>query len=448
MIQKRFFFCFAFISSIFLCGIYFVQAQEFTSANYKSNDSAIYSGGYGTSTNFQVFGVLGQISAGTSTSPTSFGNNAGFLFFPFASSPVVSATAGNASVALSWTASTGFVGWTVSTYAVGQATISGGPYAYSSVGAVTSSNRTGLSNGTTYYFVIVARDTFGNNIATSTQVSATPVAPSPSPSPSSGGGGGGGGGVSPTPVANMSTQVIIKGRAFPGANITLFKDGSTVATPDADLNGNWEAGIPVVGGIYTFSVYAVDKDNHRSLTTSFTTNVIPGQITTISDSVLPPTVGADKSQVKSGNDIKFFGYGYPQSQVNIVVNSEVTILEKTNSDKFGFWSYILNSKVLELGDHTSKSQIVTRDALISPFSESLSFRVGDKDVAFGKVNSIPLGCSKNGDLNNDGKVNIIDFSVLLFFWNQKNPKNVCADINKDGIVSIFDFSVMLYWWNG
>lgn len=444
-----FLFKFAFFFSLFILSINGAHSQEFTSPGYKVLDPVMNAGGHGSSTTFRLFGVISQMAIGTSTS-SGFGANSGFLYFPFASSPTVSATAGNSAVSLSWSASTGLLGWTPSGYTVGQSTVSGGPYAYTSLGNVTSSNRTGLTNGTTYYFIIRVQDVFGNFIATSTQVSAVPVAPTPtppSPSPSPGGGGGGGGGIIAPPSG--TTKVVIKGRAYPGATVTVFRDGSTISTPVADGGGNWQVDSTVVGGIYTFSAYAIDKDNRRSLTTSFTANISTGQTTTLSDIIIAPTIGSDKSEVKSGNNIKFFGFGYPTSDVNIVVNSEVVITDKTKSDKLGFWSYTLNSTPLEIGSHTSKSQVVAPDAVISPFSESLAFRVGDKDIPFGKLSTAtPSSCSKNGDLNIDGRVNIVDFSILLFFWNQKTPKNPCADINKDSIVNIFDFSIMLFWWNG
>ena len=53
---------------------------------------------------------------------------------------------------------------------------------------------------------------------------------------------------------------------------------------------------------------------------------------------------------------------------------------------------------------------------------------------------------KGADLNFDNKINITDFSILLYFWNQKKSANPCADINFDGIVNIVDFSIMMYWW--
>jgi len=57
-------------------------------------------------------------------------------------------------------------------------------------------------------------------------------------------------------------------------------------------------------------------------------------------------------------------------------------------------------------------------------------------------------CDPHGDINKDGHINIVDFSILMYFWHQTSPSNPCADLNKDGIVDLTDFSIMLYWWTG
>jgi hypothetical protein len=54
-------------------------------------------------------------------------------------------------------------------------------------------------------------------------------------------------------------------------------------------------------------------------------------------------------------------------------------------------------------------------------------------------------CGSQGDLNCDGFVNLVDFSILLFNW---NTASTVADINKDGTVSLPDFSIMLFYWTG
>ena len=60
----------------------------------------------------------------------------------------------------------------------------------------------------------------------------------------------------------------------------------------------------------------------------------------------------------------------------------------------------------------------------------------------------PPLCDPHGDINKDGSINLVDFSILMFYWHDTPPANPCADINKDGTVDLRDFSIMLYWWTG
>jgi len=83
----------------------------------------------------------------------------------------LAASAGNAQVTLSWTASSG-----ATSYNVKQAAVSGGPYTTIGTTAGTSFTSTGLTNGTPYYFVVSAVNSSGES-ANSSQATATPVAP-------------------------------------------------------------------------------------------------------------------------------------------------------------------------------------------------------------------------------------------------------------------------------
>ncbi|MCA9360257.1 hypothetical protein KC850_04480, partial [Candidatus Kaiserbacteria bacterium] len=63
----------------------------------------------------------------------------------------------------------------------------------------------------------------------------------------------------------------------------------------------------------------------------------------------------------------------------------------------------------------------------------------------GKTADVPI----NADLNRDTKVNLIDFSILLFWWNSNGgDSDPPADINRDGNVSLTDFSRLLFNWTG
>jgi fibronectin type 3 domain-containing protein len=88
----------------------------------------------------------------------------------------LTATAGNAQVALSWTASSG-----ATSYNVLNSTTSGGPYTTVATGvSSTSYTNTGLTNGTTYYFVVQAVNSYGTS-GNSNQASATPTSGAPAP---------------------------------------------------------------------------------------------------------------------------------------------------------------------------------------------------------------------------------------------------------------------------
>src|ERR1700683_1232143 len=84
------------------------------------------------------------------------------------------AVAGNAQVALNWTASSDATG-----YYVKRSTTSGGPYTQISTQATASDTDTGLTNGTKYFYVVSAYNSAGQS-ANSAEVNATPVLAAPS----------------------------------------------------------------------------------------------------------------------------------------------------------------------------------------------------------------------------------------------------------------------------
>ena len=109
------------------------------------------------------------------------------------------ATAGNASVALSWTASSG-----AASYNVKRSTTSGGPYGNVATG-VTATGYTDspLTNGTTYFYVVTAQNVGGES-GNSNQASATPT-------------GGGGGGSPCNSVTVTPTSVTAPHSGGPGS---------------------------------------------------------------------------------------------------------------------------------------------------------------------------------------------------------------------------------------
>jgi len=87
----------------------------------------------------------------------------------------LAAIAGNAQVSLTWNVSSG-----ATSYNVKHSTTSGGPYSQVGTPSATNYTDTGLTNGTTYFYVVSAVNSAGES-ANSTEVSTTPNAPPAAP---------------------------------------------------------------------------------------------------------------------------------------------------------------------------------------------------------------------------------------------------------------------------
>ena len=250
------------------------------------------------------------------------------------------------------------------------------------------------------------------------------------------GGGGGGGGPAIPPTG--ATKVVLQGKASPAAYLTVLKDGQVLVNTQANSQGDFKVEISnISAGIYTFGVWAEDRNGLKSLTFSFTVNVISGVTTTVSGIFLPPTISLNRTALSKGETLNISGQTAPQAEVEIRVNSE-EIIDKIISGINGDWFYSFDTDSLDEGIHTARARANTADGLLSTFSQSLLFGVG--------VGLPPAeGICPGADLDKDGKVNLIDFSILLYWWGRPND---CADQNHDGIVNLIDFSITLYYWTG
>ena len=89
--------------------------------------------------------------------------------------------------------------------------------------------------------------------------------------------------------------------------------------------------------------------------------------------------------------------------------------------------------------HTTKALFrteVSGNIIKSGFSRTISFFVGETGLS----ETCP-----GADLNKDNRVNLIDFSILLYHWGSDDP---CADQNQNKKVDLIDFSILLYHWTG
>lgn len=266
--------------------------------------------------------------------------------------------------------------------------------------------------------------------------------PTVTPTPTatgSGGGGGGGGSYYVAPV----TSVVFTGRAYPKSTVTLLKDAqvsaTTIAGPDANFNVTLSG---LSGGNYIFSVYSEDNKGTRSSLLTFPVNVTSGATTNVSGIFIAPTIAVDKSAVKRGDNVAIFGQSVPNSEVTISVNSEEEFFNKIKADAGGAYLYNFDTSPLETGQHFTKSKTALSGE-ISSFSQVIGFAVGTKNI----LAQLPIKAPAKGDSNNDSRVNLVDFSIVAYWYKRPSPP-VSADLNSDGKVDLIDFSIMAFYWTG
>lgn len=257
-----------------------------------------------------------------------------------------------------------------------------------------------------------------------------------------GNGDGGGGGSAIQPAAS----VIFKGRAYPKSAVTLLKDAQIAATTVAGANANFQINLSgLSAGNYFFSIYSEDYKGRRSSLFTFPISITRGTTTSMSGIFVAPTIAIDKSEVKHGDNIAIFGQSTPVSEITITVSSDKQSFVKTQADKDGIYLYNFDTSLLEIGQHFTKSKTALNGE-ISSYSKAMSFLVGTKNIA--KEESEIL----KGDLNNDGRVNLIDFSIAAY-WYKRSISAEFAEkekeqLNGDGKVDLVDFSIMAYYWTG
>jgi hypothetical protein len=310
----------------------------------------------------------------------------------------------------------------------------------------------GLEDGRAYTFYVKCIDPAGNANQDDYVISFSIMSPGqyqPGPGPPGPGGGGtgpvaGGPGVAPYPPD--TADVVFEGVAYYRSEVTILKDGQVSATTVSTEKGGFSATLTKLPkGVYTFGIKAKDSANRESIVYSITITLRPQTKNTISGIFIPPTIELSANTISPGDPLRIFGESAPSSTVEVWVYPSRTgkILETeikkltTSSDIYGKWEIKFDtSNLIQNQTYEVKAKSYFKPTEASDFSKVLYFGVG-------RPPEVHL-CSRS-DLNKDGKVNLIDFSILLYWW---GTSNATADINMDGKVNLTDFSIMMYCWTG
>jgi hypothetical protein len=255
----------------------------------------------------------------------------------------------------------------------------------------------------------------------------------------------------PVDTSNTADVAIFRGIAYPGSVVSLLKNGVVVTTQAAaKADGTFEIHLQnLVPGTYSFGIRAEDVNRLKSKLLLFSIYVSSSIITTVDGIFIPPTITSDYVEVKQGDDITFFGSGAPNADIHLSLNAgtdaDTEVLKKAKVNASGTWMYRLNSGDFNLGDYNAKGRSIIEGG-VSLYSDLLPFRIGDTTRMRAKASSL-AGFRRRCDLNDDGRVNLLDFSIMAFWYKRLGfPPRV--DLNTDGRINLTDLSILAYCWTG
>ncbi len=271
---------------------------------------------------------------------------------------------------------------------------------------------------------------------------------------SGGGGGGGGGGRTGTtagggfestdgPYESGDARVVISGYAFPRSVVSILVDGKAAGQTTANQQGAYEITLDQIArGAYTFGVYATDSNRIKSSTFSTSFTVSGARTSSLSNINIAPSIAVTPDPVDPGATLTLRGYALPNAVVTIEngPSSGAVSTLTASSDASGAWSVNVDTSTFSRGTYQvrAKAEQSSGISIKSNFSTYTFYGVG-------QAADVPL----NTDLNRDGRVNLTDFSILLFWWNSNGgDSDPPADINQDSRVNLTDFSILLFNWTG
>jgi len=255
----------------------------------------------------------------------------------------------------------------------------------------------------------------------------------PPPPPPPGGGVGGG-----------TASVSFSGRAYPQSTVILLKDGQIAITTLSDAEANFQISIPtILAGNYIFGLYAKDSEEIASSLVTIPVSLKIDKATNISGIFISPTITTDKSEVKKDEDILISGQSAPEANIQIFIKSEEKSFSvNTIAGKDGKYNYSLNTSSLDFGEY-QVTVVASIDSISSNVSRIINFIVGTKTVFKKPLPECPL----KADLNDDCQVDLIDFSILIYWFGRPDPPTK-VDLDGNRLIDLVDFSIMAYYWTG
>ena len=370
----------------------------------------------------------------------------------------VAGEAADSSAIVSWSAPASNGGSAITSY-----TVTSSPGGFTATSGTTTATVTGLTNGVTYTFTVTATNAIGTGVSSGSSSGVTPANVPGAPT-----------NLAPTvgdssvdlswsaPVSNGGsalTDYVIEYKLTTGGTWAVFADGVNT-TPSVTVTGLAN------DNSYDFRVYA--KNAIGTGVASGEVSATPGSpaqvlIQSFTD-LTTPSISTAVRITNEGSTAYEYQYTWCITDSALNLCGGIDDIFSSTAAKLiqplENWDTTLNSTVPTAGNYffhlnvsfgSDSSQAVqsftATSATVPPPSGGGGGGGGGGVFIPPVVPEVPSSSCIGADLNRDGKVNSVDFSVMLSFWKTPSPfKNVCVDINTDKQVNSVDFSILLYQW--
>lgn len=249
--------------------------------------------------------------------------------------------------------------------------------------------------------------------------------------------------------ATNETSLTLSGLTSPKAVVTIMRDGAVVGTTSADDGGCFSLTLTAqTPGIKEYKIYATDRGGLNTSTIGYSINLTANATTSLDNIFLPPTMAMDKTKVKQGENIKFSGFSYPSSTVTILFSPNA-FSKSVSVANSGVWDYYLETKDVGSGEYRAYaiSTYLSMQSLgSSPFTLTIESVGAPSFLApLKELLRLPEAIALF-DPNKDGKIDISELFDVTSAWFKEFRKRFggTCDLNNDGRCDVLDFSILLY----
>jgi len=242
-------------------------------------------------------------------------------------------------------------------------------------------------------------------------------------------------------ITTPESRLVIRGYTAPQSFITFTEYGAVSGTaqsaPDGYFSHIFSGLIP---GDHQVTFYSIDKNRLATSPISLSVYTPAYQEVTVTNQLLSPALMINKNVFSPGENIIASGSAIPNGNITLFTESPLRSYS-TSANELGDWTYtITNTNTYYLGDYHIHALVQTETGLTSLNSPSIGFSLATSTAT---SSGTACGNISRGDLNCDTKIDLTDFSIMMYYW---GTNNAAADMNRDQLVDITDFSIMMYYW--